>query len=113
MPAQRVVQTITGLSSTAGFQLYVVDWAKNPPQNIGVSGVLNSTAAAPTYNIEATNDYTGSSTFTSSAATWFSSLATAVASNALVAVTVPVTALRANVTAGSSIQTLTVTFISA
>jgi hypothetical protein len=113
MPANRVVQTITGLSSTAGFQTYVVDWSKNPPINIGITGVLNSTAAAPTYNIEGTNDYTGSSSFVSTAATWFSSLANAVSSNLLLAVTVPVTALRANITAGSSVQTLTLSFISA
>jgi hypothetical protein len=117
MPAQRVVLTLSGISTTSsspvGYPLYIADWSKNPPQNTSVSVVINSTAAAPTTNIEVTNDYTGSSAFISTAATWFSSFASALSSNAFVAITAPFTALRVNATAGSTQQTLTVTVLSA
>jgi hypothetical protein len=117
MPAQRTILTLSGISTTSsspvGFPLYINDWSRNPPQNVGVSVVINSTAAAPATNIEISNDYTGSSAFISTAATWFSSLASGLTSNAFVAITVPFTALRVNATAGSTQQTLTVTIISA
>jgi hypothetical protein len=80
---------------------------------VSVETVLTTTAAAPTYNVELTNDYTGSSAFISTAATWFSSLASGLSANAFLNITVPFTALRLNTTAGSSVQTLVATLVSA
>jgi hypothetical protein len=112
MPTQRVALTITGLSSTFGYPIVAGDWNKLGPFNLGITGVMTSTAVTPAYNLEVTQDFSGSSAFLSTAATWFSSLATAVASNILLQITTPVTAIRPNVTGGSSQQTLVLTVVS-
>jgi hypothetical protein len=103
MPTYRNVQTLTGLSSTAGFPFFNCE--DYTPFNVGVSVTSNSSNV---YNVEATLDF-GSSVFNSSAATWFSSLASQLSSNNLFNITVPVSALRLNVTAGTSTLPVTVT----
>jgi hypothetical protein len=108
MPSGRWVQTLTGLSSTNGFPIYFPDWAIRP-FGLGIS-VAGSSA---TYNVEISQDYTGSSAFISSNATWFSSLASAQVSSGFFSVSVPVSAVRLNVTAGSSTATTTITAIQA
>lgn len=104
-------QTVTGLSSTNGYLTYPVDTSRNPV-NVGFGCVVNSTNV--TYNIEHTFDYTGSSVFTSSLATWFQhSTITAQSTNASGSYTFPVTAIRLNVTAGSSTGTVAASFVQA
>jgi hypothetical protein len=113
MPVQRWATTVTGLSSTFGYPIYVADWDKLSPFNLGISAVLTTTSAAPSYNLETTLDFTGSSAFISTAASWFSSaVVSSGTASGFYVLTAPVTAIRPNVTAGSSIQTLVVTVIS-
>ncbi len=69
------------------------------------------TGSSATYNVEVSQDFSGSSTFISSAATWFSSLASAQVSSGLFSIAFPVSAIRLNVTAGSSTATTTMTVI--
>jgi hypothetical protein len=76
-----------------------------------VACVINSSTIS--YNVECSLDYSGSSTFVSSAATWFSSALSAATSNALAAFGFPVTALRLNVVSGSSTSTVSATFVQA
>jgi hypothetical protein len=115
VPSNRWSQTLTGPSSTAGYPLYITDWMKRAgPFNLGISCVLGPTSTSTAaYNVEVTNDYTGSSTFTSTAATWFSSFGSALVAGALLQITTPVTAVRLNVTAGASNNTNTMTIVSA
>jgi hypothetical protein len=109
MAGLRWVQTITGLSSTFGYPMSIPDLMVSP-FNIGVACVMNSTSAITSYNIEHTFDFTGTSTFISSNATWFqNSTISAASSNLTGNYSFPVTAIRPNVTAGSSVGTLTVT----
>jgi hypothetical protein len=111
MEALRWSTTITGLSSTFGYPGYFPDVTMTPFA-IGVGAVVNSTAI--TYNVEHTFDYTGSSTFISSNATWFQNTGiTAQASNKDGNYAFPVSGIRPNVTAGSSTGTLTITLIQA
>ncbi len=104
---------MTGLSSTSGTPLWFPDPVQNP-FNIGIGVVVNSTAAAPSWSVQASFDYTGSSAFISSNATWFelSGLASA-SSNATGNIAFPTTALRLNSIAGSSTQIVTATIIQA
>lgn len=105
--------TVTGLSSTAGFPVYVPD-VMQTPFAIGIGCTISSTSATTAYNIEHTFDYTGSSAFISSNATWFqNSTISAASSNLSGNYAFPVSAIRPNVTAGSSVGVLTVTFIQA
>src|SRR4051812_30705071 len=112
MAGQRWTTTVTGLSSSAtNPPIYVPNIMANPFA-IGVGCVVNSTSI--TYSVEHTFDYTGSSFFISSNATWFQNSTIAAASSNLTGnYAFPVSAIRANVTAGSSIGTLTVTLIQA
>ena len=110
MPSGRFVASITGLSSTAGFPVWFPDSAVRP-FSASVACVVNSSAIS--YNVEASLDYSGSSTFLSSLATWFSSGLSAATSNALVSFGFPVTALRLNVVSGSSTGTVAVTALQA
>src|SRR6516225_8152184 len=112
MPAQRTVLSVTGLSSTAGFPVYFNDWAKTQPQNTSVAAVLTNSTGSPVFNIECSLD-AGSSAFISSNATWFSSFVSGATGNTLAAISAEVTAIRVNVTGGSSTQVLTATFVSA
>lgn len=114
MAGLRWVQTITGLSSTFGLGsslAHFPDIMQNPFA-IGVGCVVNSTNI--TYSVEHSFDYTGSSVFISSNATWFQNSTIAAAQGNLTGnYAFPVSAIRANVTAGSSTGTLTLTLIQA
>jgi hypothetical protein len=110
MPSLPSRQTLTGLSSTAGFPIWFPDTAVRP-FSASVAAVINSTTIS--YNVEASLDFSGSSTFISTAATWFSSALSAATSNALAAFGFPVSALRLNVVSGSSTGTVAVTFVQA
>jgi hypothetical protein len=113
MAGLRNVLIVTGLSSSFGFPLCTPDIMQTP-FNIGIGCVINSTSAITSYNIEHSFDYTGSSVFISSNATWFqNSTISAASSNVTGNYAFPVTAIRPNVTAGSSTGTLTVTLIQA
>lgn len=106
----QVVQT--GVSTTAGFtDIYVPDTTRNP-FSVSVSAAVNSTNVA--FTVQHTLDYTGSSTFISSNANWFASSGiTGATTSAFTAYTFPVTAIRLNSTAGSSIGTITMTIVQA
>ena len=111
MAGLRWQQTITGLSSTFGFPMSFPDIMQDPFA-IGIGCVVNSTNI--TYSIEHSFDYTGSSAFISSNATWFqNSTISAASSNLTGNFAFPVSAIRPNVTAGSSTGTLTVTLLQA
>lgn len=113
MPAGRLFKIVqTGVSTTAGYtDIYVADTTISP-FSVAVSAVVNSTAVV--YSVEHTLDYTGSSTFVSTAANWFqSSGITAATTTAFTAYTYPVTAIRVQSSAGSSIGTVTVTVLQA
>ena len=100
--------TITGLSSTIGFLSSLVFF--QTPFNIGVGCVVSSTNI--TFSVQHSFDYTGSSTFISSNATWFTNTGISRASSNVDGnYAFPVSASRGNVTAGSSQGTLTVTLI--
>lgn len=104
--------TVTGLSSTFGLGSSLVFFpdVMLTPFNIGVGCVVNSSNV--TYNVEHTFDYTGSSTFISTAATWFqNSGISAQSTNKDGNYAFPVTAIRLNVTAGSSTGTVTMTAV--
>ena len=93
--------TLTGFSTTNGFVMYVPDIAIRP-FSLGIGCVPTSTA--PAYSVQHTYDYTGSSTFISTAANWFTttgfSTVAGVAADA--AFNTPVTAIRLNTTGGST-----------
>ena len=110
MPSIPFRVTQTGISTTAGYtSLYVVDWMVRPV-NIGIGCVVNSTAV--TYSVQHTFDYTGSSDFISSNATWFNNVnISGVSTNADSNYAFPVTAIRLATTAGSSIGTVQMTVI--
>ncbi len=116
MAAGQKTFTVTGLSSTFGYNAatFFPDTSRNP-FNIGFGCVVNSTNV--TYNIEHTWDYnpTGaSSAFTSSLANWFQhSSVTGASTNANSNYAFPVTAIRLNVTAGSSTGTVMASFVQA
>ena len=112
MPASPKVITVTGLSSTAGFDVFLPDYNVTPFA-LGL-GVVSS---SNTYNVEHTFDnlaYPSTLTATSSLITWFlhSTLA-GLSSNANGNYAFPVRGIRLNVTAGSSTNTVTLTIISA
>jgi hypothetical protein len=110
MPSIAFRTILTGLSSSSGFPTWFPDTAVRP-FSVGIGCVVNSSAA--TYNVEHSFDYTGSSAFISSNATWFSSAISAATSNAFGSYAFPISALRLNVTAGSSTGTVSATFIQA
>lgn len=101
MPSLPYRATLTGLSCNNGFLQYFPDIAVRP-FSLSVAAVPTSTA--PAFSIQHSYDYTGSSTFVSSAATWFTPSAgsTIAGVNAEVAYTFPVTAIRLNTSGGST-----------
>lgn len=112
MPTLPFRVTQTGVSTTAGFTSTFFPDYMIRPFNIGVGTVVNSTAV--TFSVEHTFDYTGSSAFISSNATWFPNTGiTAKSTNTDGNYAYPVTAIRLNVTAGSSTGTVTMTLIQA
>ena len=105
--------TVAGLSSTFGLGsslCFFPDVTRNPFA-IGVGVVIASSNV--TFNVEHSYDFAGSSAFTASAATWFSSFISAATSNVSATFSSPVSALRLNVTSGSSTGTATLTAIQA
>jgi hypothetical protein len=127
MPSNIFRATVTGLSSNAsngaqtnssGFPTYYCDLDRTP-FSIGIGVTVNSTAAAPSWNVEHTFDYLGNLSsnfvgFLASASTWFQhSTLSGQSSNANGNYAFGVTAIRLNVTAGSSIQTVTMTLVPA
>jgi hypothetical protein len=127
MPANIFRATVTGLSSNAsngaqtnssGYPTYYCDTTRSP-FSIGIGVTVNSTAAAPSWNIEFTDDYLGNLSsnfvgFLASAATWFQhSTLSGQSSNGNSNFAFGISACRLNVTAGASQQTTTVTFIQA
>lgn len=109
MPANPTRITITGFSTTGGYGFMVPDYGVSP-FNVGIGVTVSSTA--PTYSVQHTYDYTGSSTFISSNATWFTntSFSSIAGVNADGAYTYPVSAIRLNVSGGSTAtSTATVT----
>jgi len=116
MAGLRWSNSVTGLSSTFGLGSSLVFYPDitQTPFNIGIGVVCNSTSAITSYNVEHSFDFTGTSTFISSNATWFlnSTLASA-SSNLTGNYAFPVSAIRLNVTAGSSQGTITMTAIQA
>jgi hypothetical protein len=114
MAGLRWTKTITGQSSTFGLGsslIYVPD-IMQAPFAIGVGCVINSTGI--TFSVQHTFDYTGSSAFISSNATWFTNTGISSATGSVDGnYAFPVSAIRGNVTAGSSTGTLTVTLIQA
>jgi hypothetical protein len=125
MPSNIFRATVTGLSSNAsngaqtnssGFPTYYCD-TRVTPFSIGVGVTVNSSAVV--YNIEHTFDYIGTLSsnfvgFLASAATWFQhSTLSAQTSNANGNYAFGVTAVRLNVTAGSSTGTTTMTLVQA
>lgn len=112
MPSNRSVLTLTGVSTTSLSQpVYFPDYSVRP-FSLSIACVnLNSSAV---YTVQHSNDYTGSSAFISTAATWFASTAaTAITTNAFVTYSVPVTAISLVSTAGSSVSQVTATFLQA
>jgi len=111
MPTGRFVFTSTAPSSTVGYPLYVADWRQTGPFNASVACVTASSSTA-VFNVEHSLDYTGSSAFLSSAATWFlSSGVNQNSCNAYTAYSYPVAAIRLNVTSGTSQATVTMTVL--
>lgn len=99
MPTLPFRVTQTGLSTgTNGFTPTLFPDYMIRPFSIGIACVANSTSL--TYSVQHSYDYTGSSTFISSNATWFTntafSSATATAEGSY---TAPVSAIRLYVTA--------------
>lgn len=111
MAANAYRTTLTGLSSTGGFPIYFPDLYQTP-FSVAVSAAVNSSNAA--FTVEHSLDYTGSSDFVSSNATWFpSSGITAATTNAFTFYNFPVTAIRLNSTGGSSAGTVALTIVQA
>lgn len=112
MAASPKVITVTGLSSTEGFDVFLPDWAVSPfALGLGVTSSNN------TYNVEHTFDnlaFPSTLTATSSLITWFlHSTIAGLSSNANGNYAFPVRGIRLNVTAGSTSATVVLTIISA
>ncbi|HEY6258215.1 MAG TPA: hypothetical protein VIY51_20730 [Xanthobacteraceae bacterium] len=106
MPSMPTILTANGSAATSRvFQPDVFNMTS--PFNISVETVMNSTAAAPAYNIEVSNDPANPAP----AITWFSSLLTAAASSSFLQITVPCRLLRLNVTSNSSQGSVTSTVL--
>lgn len=90
---------------------YIPDTAIRP-FNIGIGCIVNSSAIV--YTVEHSFDYTGSSTFISSNATWFpNSGITAKTTNTDGNYAYPVSAIRVQSSAGSSVGTVKMVIIQA
>jgi hypothetical protein len=114
MPSMPWSLTVTGNSTTFGlgsslcfFPDYMIR-----PFNIGIGTIVNSTAVV--FSVEHSFDYTGSSVFISTAATWFPNTGiTAKTTNTDGNYAYPVSAIRLNVSAASSTGTVTLKLIQA
>ncbi len=114
MPSMPWSVTVTGNSSTFGLGsslCYFPDYYVRP-FNIGIGTIVNSTAV--TFSVEHSFDYTGSSVFISTAATWFPNTGiTAKSTNTDGNYAYPVTAIRLNTTSASSTGTVRLVLIQA
>lgn len=111
MPSNRFSITITGISSTSGYMTPYFPDTMIRPFNIGI-GCVNTSSQV--YTVEHSFDYTGSSTFISSNATWFpNSGITAKTTYQDGNYAYPVSAIRVQSSAGSSTGTVTMTIIQA
>lgn len=101
MPTMPFRVTQTGLSTgTNGFTpTFFPDYMTAAPFNVSIATIVNSTSL--TYSVQHSYDYTGSSAFISSNATWFysTSFSTIAGVNSTGGYTNPVTAIRLYVTA--------------
>jgi hypothetical protein len=117
MPSLPFRQTITGLSSTAGFATWFPDIYAKPPFNVGIGVEVNSTGV--TWEIDHCFSYLGNLSsnfngFQSSNATWFQhSTLAGQSSGAVGNYAFPVTAVRGNVVSGSSTGQVTFNFVQA
>lgn len=112
MAALPKVISVTGLSTTAGFDVFLPDYmAATAAFNLGI-GI---TSSGNTYSIEHTFDNLAPpSTLTTTGATWFAhSTLASQTGNAFGSYSFPVRGVRVNVTAGSSLATVVCTIISA
>src|SRR6516165_3473448 len=101
MPSILWQKTLIGLSSTDGFPIWFPDTDIRP-----FAVTVATYSASNTYNVEHTLDYTGASAFISSQATWYqNSTQSGAVSNLISNYAFPVTAIRLNVTAGSTSNT--------
>lgn len=98
-----VTYTVTGASTTSG----PVQLDYNKFTGLQIQAVVSS---LPTYNIEWTND-PPSSISTSATMNWFSSGLSGLTSHAMVNIYFPIRCLRTNITAGTTICTVTTTII--
>lgn len=101
MPSNPFRATLTGFSTTAGFITFFPDYSVRP---FSVTVACVPTSTAPAFSVQHSYDYTGSSAFVSTAATWFTNtaLSTIAGLNAEGTYTFPVTAIRLNTTGGST-----------
>ena len=101
MPSMPFRATLTGFSTANGFATFFPDITVTP---FSVSVACVPTSTAPAFSVQYSLDYTGSSTFTSTAATWFTvtGFSTIAGVNANGSVDVPVTAIRLNTSGGST-----------
>lgn len=124
MPSNPFRATVLGPSTAAGsvtwptttgfggYPIFFPDYAVRP-FNIGVGITLTATATS-IFNVEHTFDYTGSSAFISSNATWL--VNTGINQNSCSIAgnyAYPVSAIRLNVTNGSTTTSVNMTLISA
>lgn len=113
MPAKIYSTSITGLSTTGGFPTFYCDLT---PQSFNVGVAVTTTASSSTagFSVQHTFDYTGSSDFISSNATWFNSTGiSGLSTSCFTRYDYPVTAIRLNSTAGSSTNVFTLTVVQA
>lgn len=114
MPSMPWQVTVTGNSTTFGqgsSLCYYPDYMVRP-FNIGIGTIVNSTAV--TFSVEHTWDYTGSSAFISSNATWFPNTGiTAKSTNTDGNYAYPVSAIRLTTTSASTGGTVTLKLIQA
>lgn len=112
MPSAPWRYTLTGVSTTSSaYPTWFPDTSIRPFA-VTVQTVVNSTGVA--YTVQHSLDYTGSSAFISTAATWFPSTGTTAATtNSIAAYTYPVTAISVVSTAGSSTGTIAITIVQA
>ena len=115
MPSMPWRVTMTGISSADNnYPTYFPDYLAQRPFNYGVGVVLGSTASTNSYSVQHTFDYTGSSAFLSSNATWFNNTGMTALSCSLDGnYAFPVTAIRLNSTGGSTAVAVTITIVQA
>lgn len=104
VPLSSLLSVANSSINTGAYPIYFPDISANQkPFNLTAAVVSSNT-----FTIDYTFDYTGSSAFISTAATWFPSTAT-ITSSFLTQVNFssPVTALRMNITAGSTTEVST------